>query len=106
MAILPEPDSAGNRVFIGRLSNPDPAQYNFIAAVKAMQLVIETSLREGGTAPGYTFVYDQKGVALGHIARMPLAAVRKYLTYIQVSMEEFTFSSQAVQTPFLPPPLF
>lgn len=85
MAILPEPDRAGNRVFVGRLSNPEPSQYDFVAAVKAMQLVIETSLREEGAAPGYVFVYDQKGVQLGHIARMPLSAVRKYLTYVQVS---------------------
>ena len=84
MAILPAPDRAGNRVFVGRLSNPEPSQYNFVAAVKAMQLVIETSLREEGAAPGYVFVYDQKGVQLGHIARMPLSAVRKYLTYVQV----------------------
>ncbi len=83
MTILPEPDRKGHRIFIGRLSNTDPAQYNFIAAVKAMQLVIETSLREEGAAPGYVFVYDQRGVQLGHVARMPLAAVRKYLTYIQ-----------------------
>ncbi|XP_034239461.1 alpha-tocopherol transfer protein-like [Thrips palmi] len=83
MAILPEPDKHGNRIFIGRLSNPDPTHYNFTAAVKAMQLIIETSLREEGIAPGYVFVYDQKGVQMGHVVRMPVSSVRKYLHYIQ-----------------------
>jgi len=85
LVVLPKPDPKGYRIVLGRLRNHDPAKYSFTACVKVLQLVMETHSREQGTAPGFIFVYDMKGVTVAHLGRTSLSAVRQYLIYVQVT---------------------
>lgn len=42
-------------------------------------------LSEDGLAAGYIVIFDMQGVHLGHLAKVSLGAIRKFMIYIQVN---------------------
>ncbi|XP_046980030.1 retinol-binding protein pinta-like [Schistocerca americana] len=80
---LPQPTPEGYRVMLYRLVNPDASRLHFGTAVKAFCMYNDMQLSEDGLVPGYVVVFDMAGVHLGHLARVSLAVVRKFMIYIQ-----------------------
>ncbi|XP_067014819.2 alpha-tocopherol transfer protein-like [Anabrus simplex] len=79
---LPERDLVGNKVVLCRLGITDPSKFIHGDAVKVFLLAMDVVLAEG-TQPGFRFIYDVRGLALGHLYRVNMALLRKYMVYIQ-----------------------
>lgn len=48
-------------------------------------MVIDLCIMEEGTAKGYIIVADMSGVVFGHLAKMGILTIKKYMLYLQVS---------------------
>ncbi|PSN31652.1 hypothetical protein C0J52_14955 [Blattella germanica] len=73
----------GYNVVLYKLSDPDPAKLNFVSSLKAFFIFNDIRLAEDGLSPGYVVIFDMKGVNLGHLTKVNLSAVKKFMTYIQ-----------------------
>ncbi|XP_046979776.1 alpha-tocopherol transfer protein-like [Schistocerca americana] len=83
IASLPKRDPEGNKVIVVKLADTDPQKFNHADATKVFLLAMDASLREDGTVPGYHFIYDTAGLAMGHLARCNFTVLRKYMVYVQ-----------------------
>lgn len=48
-------------------------------------MVTDMCIMEEGTAKGYIIVTDMSGVVFGHMAKLGLLTIKKYMFYLQVS---------------------
>jgi len=84
MVTAPNRDQHGNIVMLGRLVDEDTSKFSYENTLNTWFMLQDISLWEHGTVPGFVFVVDMKGTTLAHAARMNIATVKKYYTYIQV----------------------
>jgi hypothetical protein len=85
MAAIPKSTPLGYRVLLYRLSDKDPSKANFTELMKAFLIHADIRLSEDGLAPGYIVLFDMKGISLGHIPKVSLPSLRRFMVYIQVS---------------------
>lgn len=85
VAIIPLPRATpeGYRVIIGRLTDTDTSKFNFADIMKFYCMVFDLWMAEGGIEQGHIIVMDLKGVTLGHVARLGLLTMKKFLFYLQ-----------------------
>lgn len=48
-------------------------------------MVTDTCIMEEGTAKGYIIVADMSGFVFGHLAKLGILTIKKYMIYLQVS---------------------
>lgn len=48
-------------------------------------MVTDMCIKEEGTAKGYIIVADMKGVVFGHMAKLGIVTLKKFMLYLQVS---------------------
>jgi len=84
MMTVPNRDQHGNIVMLGHLANEDASKFSYENALNTWFMLQDITLWEHGAVPGFVFVIDMKGTTLAHAARMHIATVKKYYTYIQV----------------------
>lgn len=65
------------------VKDPDYTKLVFSDAVKAFCMFNDCVLSEDGLIEGYIVCFDMKGIALGHLARVSLPALRSFMVYIQ-----------------------
>lgn len=85
MIVTPRTTPEGYQVLMYRLSDSDPQKLFFNDLMKTFFLFNDIRLSEDGLSPGYIVIFDMKGVSLGHLTRVNLSAIRKFMSYIQVS---------------------
>lgn len=85
VAIIPleKATPEGNRVIFGRLADTDTSKFNFSDILKLYCMVFDSWMAEEGIEKGHIIVMDLKGVTLGHVARLGLVAMKKFLFYLQ-----------------------
>jgi len=83
---LPAKDPHGYQIIFHRLKIFEPRQYVFNDGVKLLSMAIDACLQAEGTVPGYVFLFDMKGVRLGHVTRLSLSSIKKFFLYIQEGM--------------------
>jgi hypothetical protein len=84
MVTMPNRDQHGNIVMLGRTVDEDASKFSYENTLNTWFMLQDIALREHGAVPGFVFVVDMKGTSLAHAARMNIATVKKYYTYIQV----------------------
>lgn len=80
---IPEKDENGYQIIFHSLQKYESSKYNFSDGVKLLVMAVDACLLVEGTSPGYIFLFDMKGVKLGHLARLSLSLLRKFFQYIQ-----------------------
>ncbi|XP_065333942.1 alpha-tocopherol transfer protein-like [Cloeon dipterum] len=83
MIAVPKSTPSGNRVLLYRLKETEPSKANFVELMKAFFVFADFRISEDGLAPGYIVVFDMKGVSIGHLTRVSLPALKKFMVYIQ-----------------------
>lgn len=86
MSPLPKPTPEGYKVYIYRLSNPDPTKFNYADTIKAMIMYSDIRCSEDGITPGYIIVCDSKGFSMSHLTKINLGILRIFMKYIQVNV--------------------
>lgn len=84
MIALPKQTPEGYQILMYRLTEFEPHKFAFNDALKSFFLFNDIRLSEDGLAPGYIVIFDMKGVCLGHLTRINLSSIRKFMSYIQV----------------------
>lgn len=59
-------------------------KYVFNDGVKLLVMAMDACFKVDGTCPGYIFLFDMRGVRLGHLTRLSISSLRKFFTFIQV----------------------
>ncbi|RVE47886.1 hypothetical protein evm_007400 [Chilo suppressalis] len=85
-SLLPGKSCEGYDVIYHRLHQTEPSKYHFDMGVKLFFMTIDMYLSKRGPQSGLIFLFDMRGVKLGHIARCGLSGFRKFFTYIQEAM--------------------
>ncbi|XP_044000943.1 alpha-tocopherol transfer protein-like isoform X2 [Aphidius gifuensis] len=80
---LPKPDSQGNCIIFHRLADYRSSKYILNDGIKLLQMSVDASLYYEGCTPGYIFLFDMKGVGLGHLTRLSITSIRKFFEYLQ-----------------------
>lgn len=62
----------------------EASKYVFNDGVKLLTMALEACFKVDGTCPGYIFLFDMRGVRLGHLTRLSISSLRKFFTFIQV----------------------
>ncbi|XP_017848799.1 alpha-tocopherol transfer protein-like [Drosophila busckii] len=84
-AVLPLPGATpeGYRVIIGKLDDLNASNFNYADCMKLYCMIFDYWMYEDGIQPGHVIVIDLKGVTLGHVARIGLLQMKKFLFYLQ-----------------------
>ncbi|KAH0955270.1 hypothetical protein HN011_000425 [Eciton burchellii] len=83
---LPKPDHNGNQIIFHRLADSRPSQYMLNDGIKLLLMSIDGSLNMNGCSSGYIFLFDMHGAGIGHLTRLSINSIRKFLEYIQEGM--------------------
>ncbi|KAH8306198.1 hypothetical protein KR018_003769 [Drosophila ironensis] len=73
----------GYRVIIGKLEDLNASNYVFADVMKLYCMIFDFWMYEDGVQPGHVIVIDLKGASLGHVARIGLLQMKKFLYYLQ-----------------------
>ncbi|XP_017101104.1 alpha-tocopherol transfer protein-like [Drosophila bipectinata] len=115
VSIVPLPGATpeGYRVIIGKLDDLNTSNYNFADVMKLYCMVFDFWMYEDGIQPGHVIVIDLKGCSLGHVARVGLLQMKKFLYYLQeaaairligfhfINIVPFMDKILALMTPFM-----
>ncbi|KAJ6634789.1 hypothetical protein Bhyg_13368, partial [Pseudolycoriella hygida] len=82
---LPGLTPEGYKPIYTKIINSDPSKFVFSDAVKLLTMVTDLCVMEEGTAKGYIIVADMNGVLLGHLAKLGILTIKKYMLYLQES---------------------
>ncbi|XP_055677710.1 retinol-binding protein pinta-like [Lutzomyia longipalpis] len=80
---LPGLTPEGYKIIFINLLDHDASKYNFTASLKLYSFISDLHLWTEGTAEGHILLVNMQGMNLGHIARLGLVQMKKYLTYLQ-----------------------
>ncbi|XP_058456583.1 uncharacterized protein LOC131433978 [Malaya genurostris] len=73
-------------VIYGKVINSDTTQFSFESALKYLTMIADVVQRESGAVHGYTFVLDMEGVTMGHVTKLSIGTVKKFLHFLQEAM--------------------
>lgn len=85
MAILPKRTKEGYRVYLARISSPDVSAFDWAVAMRVYVMNVHMTLAEEGPENGYVFVFDMATLTLGHLTKLSIGYLKKFMAYVQVS---------------------
>ncbi|XP_026755014.3 alpha-tocopherol transfer protein-like [Galleria mellonella] len=85
-SVLPGKSVAGYDIIFHRLHDTEPSKYNFELGCRLLFMTIDSYLTKCGPQKGVIFLYDMRGVKLGHLTRCGLSYLRKYFQYTQEAL--------------------
>lgn len=84
MGLLPKKTPEGYLVAIAKFVDSNPSHFDIFQQIKLLDMFYWLWVKDIGLMEGAYIVFDMKGTVLGHVPRINLMAVKKYLFYIQV----------------------
>lgn len=73
----------GYNIIVGRLLDFEPSHYDYNNVTKCFLMMFDEVIWKNGSTPGYVFVSDATGMSFGHMTRMNLTLMKKYMRYVQ-----------------------
>lgn len=81
---LPTRNPDGYQIIYHKLRLFEANKYVFNDGVRLLVMAVDACAKVDGTCPGYIFLFDMRGVRLGHLTRLSISSLRKFFTFIQV----------------------
>lgn len=82
--ILPKLTPEGYCINYMKLVDCDPDHFHFINQLKQFDMLTMLHLSKCGPCNGYVLVLDMEGSVFGHLTKVNLIVVKKFLFYLQV----------------------
>ncbi|XP_061722480.1 alpha-tocopherol transfer protein-like isoform X1 [Cydia pomonella] len=89
-SFFPEKSVDGYDVIYHRLHYTEPSKYHLEPGCKLLFMTVDACLCKRGPTPGYIFLFDMRGVRLGHLTRVSLSfqkdkqrSLRKFFQFVQ-----------------------
>ncbi|XP_047353529.1 uncharacterized protein LOC124950614 [Vespa velutina] len=73
----------GYQIIFGNMIDPEPSHYIFYENIKYFFMVVELANIKTGPTNGLVYVGDVQNLSLGHIGRINLMGIKKFLYFIQ-----------------------
>lgn len=73
----------GYQIIYGDIAHPDPSSYVFFDATKYFLMATELTNLQVGPVNGIVIVTDVQNVTLGHVGRMNIMGLKKFMYFIQ-----------------------
>ncbi|XP_073948034.1 alpha-tocopherol transfer protein-like isoform X2 [Choristoneura fumiferana] len=83
LVFLPEKSVEGYDIIFHRLHLTEPSKYHLEPSCKLLFMTVDACLNKRGPTPGYIFLFDMRGVRLGHLTRVSLSSLKKFFQYVQ-----------------------
>ncbi|XP_069679999.1 alpha-tocopherol transfer protein-like isoform X3 [Periplaneta americana] len=83
LAELPVKDPNGYHILFHSLKQTEPSKYIFADAARVYLMMIDICIKHEGPSPGIVLLFDLTGVKFGHLRRLSLSLIRKFLVYLQ-----------------------
>ncbi|XP_019880041.1 alpha-tocopherol transfer protein-like [Aethina tumida] len=83
---LPKLTPEGYTVIFSKLLNTDPDKYNFSNQIRNWDMSAIRNLNIKGTSNGLIMVADLKGIAFGHVTKLNIITMKKFMYYLQEAM--------------------
>ncbi|XP_069679998.1 retinol-binding protein pinta-like isoform X2 [Periplaneta americana] len=84
LAELPVKDPNGYHILFHSLKQTEPSKYIFADAARVYLMMIDICIKHEGPSPGIVLLFDLTGVKFGHLRRLSLSLIRKFLVYLQI----------------------
>lgn len=84
---LPEATPKNHKVMYVCLKDKDPANFRFTETLKLFTMYIDLWLLQEGTAPGHQIILDLDKMTLGHLSKLSIMAIKKFMYYLQVRIK-------------------
>ncbi len=84
--VLPKETSKRYKIIYCGFKDPNPSKLHVETVLRMYQKTMLTRIMNQGSGEGCVFVYDTKGLSLGHFATLTISLIRKYLYFAQVSI--------------------
>ncbi|KAL3275390.1 hypothetical protein HHI36_020154 [Cryptolaemus montrouzieri] len=86
ITVLPKLSHEGYKVMVSRLRDANVDHFNFNEAMKMFDMVAMLDLFSAGTHEGARCCFDVTDVSFGHVARIGIVSMKKFLLYLQEGM--------------------
>lgn len=83
---LPEATLKNHKVMYVCLKDKDPANFRFTETLKLFTMYIDLWLLQEGTAPGHQIILDLDKMTLGHLSKLSIVAIKKFMYYLQEAL--------------------
>lgn len=83
---MPEKTEENYNVALTKYVDYDSNRFHYSNYIKILDFIMLTNLFENGVSKGTIFVFDMKGVTLGHLAKHYPILLKKHIYYLQVIM--------------------
>ncbi|XP_037037520.1 alpha-tocopherol transfer protein-like [Bradysia coprophila] len=80
---LPGLTPDGYKSIFARWMDSDPSKFVFGDALKLFTMVSDMCIMDEGTVNGYMIVMDMSGVTFGHLAKLGISTLKKYMLFVQ-----------------------
>ncbi|GLV38430.1 uncharacterized protein CBL_13019 [Carabus blaptoides fortunei] len=83
---LPETTLQNHEVVYTCLKDKDPANFRFTEILKIFSMYVDVRLLQKGTAPGHQIILDLDNLVFGHLSKLSIMAIKKFMYYLQEAL--------------------
>lgn len=84
VSLLPKQTPDGYSVIYIKLMNSDPDLYNYPLQIRCFDMYTLLKLHLDGPKKGMIILVDMKGIVFGHLLKLSVVVMKKFLYYLQV----------------------
>jgi len=83
---LPKQTPEGYTVYYSGINDSDTDKYHLNNVVKLFDMMVSFDLKEKGAVPGHLIIVDLNNFTLGHMMKMSIVSIKKYLFFLQEAL--------------------
>ncbi|KAJ8954256.1 hypothetical protein NQ318_005852 [Aromia moschata] len=86
VTVLPKQTPEGYSIIFFKIMDSNPDNYSFPLSVRVFDMATMLDLHKNGPSKGMIILVDMKGVMLGHMLKLSVVVMKKFMYYLQEAM--------------------